>query len=92
MEAGDALQVLPVVIAQAPTETALCVFHCHALYQFSVAARSAFSAILRSASRSRPVYHVSSEGERLVVTRLDNGQSTTLLSALRSAHGRWVEW
>ena len=92
MEAGDALQVLPVVIAQVPAETALCVFHCHALYQFSVAARSAFSAILRSASRSRPVYHVSSEGERLVVTRLDNAQSTTLLSALRSAHGRWVEW
>ena len=92
MEAGDALQVLPVVIAQVPTETALCVFHCHALYQFPAAARSAFSAILRAASRSRPVYHVSSEGERLVVTRLDDGQSTTLLSALRSAHGRWVEW
>ena len=92
VEAGDALQRLPVLVAEAPADATLCVFHCHALNQFPVEAREAFAGLLRSFSHSRPVFHVSSEGERLTVTRLAQGESTTLLSALRSAHGRWVEW
>ena len=90
--AGDAVERLSELIGAAPTGAALCVFHCHVLNQFPVSARSAFSETLRSASRRRPVYHVSSEGERLNVTRLVNGRSRTLLSVLRSAHGRWVAW
>ena len=92
VEAGDALERLPVLVGQAPGDAALCVFHCHALNQFPVEARQAFAGLLRSFSQSRPVFHVSSEGERLTVTRLENRESTTLLSVLRSAHGRWVEW
>ena len=60
--------------------------------QFPVSARAAFSALLRSTSRLRPVYHVASEGERMDVTRIVNGRSQTKLSVLRSAHGRWVQW
>ena len=92
VEQGDALEKLPGLIEDAPDDTALCVFHCHALNQFPVAARAAFASILRSTSRRRPVYHVSSEGQRLTVTRIVDGRSRTLLSVLRSAHGRWVDW
>ena len=90
--AGDAVQSLSDLIQAAPMGAALCVFHCHVLNQFPVAARAAFSEELRSASRRRPVYHVSSEGEHLTVTWHVKGRSRTLLSVLRSAHGRWVAW
>ena len=92
VEAGDGVAVLPKLIGAAPMDTALCVLHGHVLNQFPVSARAAFSAVLRSTSRRRPVYHVASEGERLDVTRIVNGRSQTLLSVLRSAHGRWVDW
>ena len=92
VEAGDAVDRLPGLIEAMPTGAALCVFHCHVLNQFPASARSMFAAILRSTSRRRPVYHVASEGERLDVTRIVNGRSQTLLSVLRSAHGRWVDW
>lgn len=90
--AGDAVDRLPELIQAAPDDAALCVFHCHVLNQFPVPARAAFSEALRSASRQRPVFHVSSEGEHLNVTRLVDGRSRTLRSVLRSAHGRWVAW
>ena len=90
--AGDAVAGLSELIQAAPPGAALCVFHCHVLNQFPVPARTAFSEVLRSASRQRPVYHVSSEGERLSVTRLVDGRARVLLSVLRSAHGRWIEW
>ena len=92
VEAGDALELLPVLVAEAPADSALCVFHCHALNQFPVEARESFMGLLRSAAQSRPVFHVSSEGERMDVVRMEGGRSTTLLSVSRSAHGRWVEW
>ena len=90
--AGDAVERLSELIRAAPIGAALCIFHCHVLNQFPVSARAAFTEALRSASHQRPVYHVSSEGEHLNVTRLVNGRSRPLLSVLRSAHGRWVAW
>lgn len=92
VEAGDAADRLPDLIEATPTCAALCVFHCHVLNQFPASARATFAEVLRSASRQRHVYHVASEGERLDVTRIVNGRSQTLMSVLRSAHGRWVDW
>ncbi|MDE0176979.1 MAG: DUF2332 domain-containing protein, partial [Gammaproteobacteria bacterium] len=92
VEAGDALEWLPELVAEAPADAALCVFHCHALNQFPVLARESFTGLLRSAAQARPLFHVSSEGERLVVARLEGGRSTRLLSVLRNAHGRWIQW
>ena len=90
--AGDAVGSLPDLIGAAPLDAALCVFHCHVLNQFPVSARAAFSEALRSASRRRPVYHIASEGEHLNVTRIVDGRLHALMSVLRSAHGRWVDW
>lgn len=92
VEAGDALRLLSVLAAEAPLDAALCVFHCHALNQFPVEARQSFMSLLKSTAQSRPVFHVSSEGERMEVVRMEGDRSTTLLSVSRSAHGRWVQW
>ena len=92
VEGGDALELLPGLAGEAPADSSLCVFHCHALNMFSIDARTAFSEQLRSISLKRPVFHVSSEGARMVVTRMESGCSTRVLSALRSPHGRWVHW
>ena len=90
--AGDAITVLPVALERAPDDAVLCVFHCHTLNQFPVQARSEFHEILMCESERRTVYHVPSEGERMSVDCIEDRLSTTILSARRNAHGRWVEW
>ena len=90
--AGDAVALMPNVLANVPADAVLCVFHCHTLNQFPVEARSAFYEVLMGESERRIVYHVPSEGERMSVDRIANRQTTTLLSARRNAHGRWIEW
>ncbi len=92
VERGDALEVLPRVLAEVPHDTTLCVFHCHTLNQFPSEARNAFYAILDRESLERPVYHVSSEGEYMRVNRIVDGVADTILLARRNAHGRWIEW
>ena len=89
---GDAVATLPTALANAPDDATLCVFHCHTLNQFPVDARAAFYDILRAESERRMVYHVPSEGERMSVDRIVNGEATTILSARRNAHGRWIQW
>ena len=89
---GDAIETLPRALADAPNDATLCVFHCHTLNQFPVDARAAFYDILRAESERRTVYHVPSEGERMSVGRIERGKATTILSARRNAHGRWIEW
>ena len=90
--AGDAVALLPHVLTRVPADAILCVFHCHTLNQFPIEARSAFYEVLMRESGSRTVYHVPSEGERMSVDRIEERQSTTILSARRNAHGRWIEW
>ena len=92
IEAGDALELLPVLMDETPADAALCVCHSHSLNQFSADARAAFAELLGTASQARPVYTVAAEDHDLVVKRQTRGLSTTLLEAGRNAHGRWVEW
>ena len=92
VERGDALEVLPRILEEAPRDAALCVFHCHTLNQFPPDARAAFYEILQRESYERRVYHVSSEGESMRVSRIAGGNTDTILAARRNAHGRWIEW
>ena len=92
VERGDALDVLPRVLAEVPPDTALCVFHCHTLNQFPVESRNTFYEILNRESLDRPVYHLQSEGEQMRLDRIVDGVADTILWARRNAHGRWIEW
>ena len=87
---GDAVELLPDALAGVPPDAALCVFHCHTLNQVPAEGRARFEAILRTASMERVMYHMSSEGERVSLRRLVKGSATTLLTARRQAHGRWI--
>ena len=87
---GDAVELLPVALEDVTEDAALCVFHCHTLNQFSAEGRARFGDILRAASMERVVYHIASEGERVSLSRIANGAATTLLTARRQVHGRWV--
>ena len=89
---GDALELLPGLLDRISPRAAVCVYHCHALNQFSASARAKFETILRRAARRRTVYHVPSEGERIFVRRLRGDATHTLMAARRSAHGRWIDW
>ncbi len=87
---GDAVEVLPNALEDVPEDEALCVFHCHTLNQFSAKARARFGDILRATSMERAVYHMPSEGDRVALRRIVNGYTTTLFTARRQVHGRWV--
>jgi len=87
---GDAVELLADTLKHVPQESALCVFHCHTLNQFSAEAKERFGDILQAASMERVVYHMPSEGDRVSLRRIVNGFATALLTARRQVHGRWI--
>jgi hypothetical protein len=94
---GDALEVLPGVLADAPAETALCVFSSFTTYQFRPEQRQRLESMVAAAARSRPVYRVSLEwfpGEKpyLDLDRLEGRRSTHTRLAAAHDHGQWLEW
>jgi len=56
---GDALKVLPDVLASLPDP--VCVFHSHCLYQWPEAAKDAFEQLLAEASLTRDIYRIGIE-------------------------------
>jgi hypothetical protein len=56
---GDALKVLPDVLAGLPDP--VCVFHSHCLYQWPEAAKDAFEQLLAEASRTRDIHRIGIE-------------------------------
>ena len=91
---GDALRLLPGVLASVPREHTLCVFHSAVLYQFTPDARMQFTALLAEASAARPIWQVSAENEaglNLYAYR-DGKLADERLLAEFDAHGRWLRW
>lgn len=91
---GDALTLLPQVLARMPSQDAVCVYHTIAVYQFSAAMKAALSAILTGAGR--PLWHLSFEFDgtdyALTLTRHQDGLARTERLALAQAHGGWMAW
>lgn len=96
--AGDALALLPAVMAQVPPNTTLCIFHSFTVNQFSPEGRERLSSLLQDRSTQRPIFRISLEelpGERyprLDLTRYVNGTKTEQTLAYCAAHGWWLEW
>jgi hypothetical protein len=94
---GDALDLLPGMIHQAPSHAIVCVYHCHTLNQFSEQQRREFDQLLAAASLERPVIQLSAEWiftptPQLIRTRWQRGQSQSAHLADVDHHGRWIEW
>ena len=96
--AGDALTLLPDVIAKIPFNTALCIFHSFTVNQFSPEQREQLSSLLQEMSAQHAIFRVSLEelpGERyprLDLTRYGDGEKTEQTLAYCAAHGWWLEW
>ena len=96
--AGNALHVLPEILANVPARTTLCIFHNHTLNQFSQGDRRQFSSLVDECSQDREVYLLSAEGRRgqnfvnLDLARIRNGNRSVHELAKVDPHGKWLEW
>ena len=99
--AGDALTVLPRAVAEAPTDTALCVFHTATLAHFPPEARARFRALIAELVGQRDLFWLSSEGSGnsgrrglylTLLTAFQQGRRTEYQLAYSHPHGAWLEW
>ncbi len=99
---GDAVELLPQMIADAPPETALAVYSTVALYQIPSAGRERIFRTLQETSKDRPVWLVTLELRMedidevqmpsLSITRYADGAAERQVLARSSPHGWWIEW
>lgn len=103
--AGDALELLPDILAAVPQDSALCVFHTATLNQLSRQAREHLSALIAEKGAQRDLYLVSMEGAGLdpmesrdkaqlllKLVQFECGVMTERRLAYCDPHGRWMEW
>jgi hypothetical protein len=95
---GDALHVLPRVVAAAPRDVLVCVFHSHSIYQMTSAWRRAFERLIAELGRTRDLVHISLEwlkddpGPRLHLTDCSGRERRREHLADCHHHGSWLRW
>lgn len=102
---GDLLEYLPVLVREAPEQTALCLFATFVLNQFSNDMLDGLRAALLALSCERELHLVvmgfsgfivpgsPRVGDTSVwVLRVRDGAGEYRLSSLANPHGRWIEW
>ncbi len=96
---GDALELLPAVIAEAPMELPLVIAASFTLYQFSREARAGIDVIIGAAARSRPMALVTMDVDRgtggdavIDITLFGGGEARPRRLARSHPHGAWIEW
>lgn len=95
---GDAIQVLPGVLANLSKDQLLCIMHSFTLNQFSRSDRQAFDDVLAAASSHRDVWRIAlewidTENPELSIYRYVSGklESTRKLAECHG-HGEWIAW
>jgi hypothetical protein len=94
--AGDGVDRVAGLVHEAPAGAAPCVFHTHALYQFTDD-RARLAATLAGIGARRDLYYLSVEEDgtgpaRAQLTAWKGGQRSEALLARCHGHGRWIEW
>ena len=94
---GDALEVLPAVVASFSKEVALCVFHTNTLGHFPAEARARFQRLVPELASGRDLFWLSNEGPStsyplLRLIHLRDGKGDEQRLALHHPHGAWLEW
>lgn len=96
LRAGDAVMLLPDVLAQIPESVTLCVFHTFVLNQFPQAARAQFGQLLDMVGVTRDFSVVGIEWQEpappLTLTTYIAGTRSQQILATCDAHGAWLEW
>jgi hypothetical protein len=94
---GNALDLLPEVLATIPSDQTLCVFHTHTVNQFPLEARVCLSALLAEHTLGRDLYRVSIEwlgatSPCLEFSSFRGAVTTEHRLAYCGSHGEWLEW
>jgi len=95
--AGNALDLLPDVLARIPADEAVCVYHTFVTYQFTEAGRQALDDMLVGMSVRRPLWRLSIEGTLsgdapMLLYGYRDGMKEKRTLAKCSPHGGWLEW
>ncbi len=96
---GDAVQLLPALLAEAPTDVPLLVFASYTLYQFPKEARTRVVELIVDHGRAHPTALVTLGTLRmgephgtLELTLFDRAEPRTTKLAHTHPHGLWLEW
>lgn len=94
---GDALELLPGILAALPKDVTVCVFHSFTLNQFPPVARDQFHALITAHSVDRNIWEIALEGARadyaqLELVRYARSSTTRQPLARCNPHGAWIEW
>jgi hypothetical protein len=97
IRAGDALALLPDVLAELPENGTVCVYHTFVVYQFTEDMRQALDDLFIAVSLRRPVFRLSVEGTYsgdapMLLYAYRDGVKEKRTLAMCSAHGSWLEW
>jgi hypothetical protein len=94
--AGDAIELLPEVLANVPADAALCIYHSFTLNQFPSEARERFAALLAQHATRRDLALIAIEWREtdaaVDLSLFENGARTDVRLAHCDAHGSWIEW
>lgn len=95
--AGDALDLLPDVLAAVPRDVLLCLYHTFTLNQFSPEARERFQALLDTHGAAHDlccisILGVGSNHPELRLLSYQGGYKVERLLARCDAHGQWLAW
>lgn len=95
--AGDALDLLPTVMASVPKDTTLCLFHTFVLNQFLPEDRERLAALFAGEATRRDLYVISiawlyGKVPQLELWSYQDGVRTVRKLAVCSGHARWMEW
>jgi hypothetical protein len=95
--AGNALDLLPEVLATIPSDQVPCVFHTHTINQFPLEARARLSVLLAEHAIGQDLYRVSIEWLGKMYPRLEliayrDGVTAEYSLADCGSHGEWLEW
>ncbi|HZG68505.1 MAG TPA: DUF2332 family protein, partial [Herpetosiphonaceae bacterium] len=97
LRAGDALDLLPEVLAAVPEDVLLCLYHTFTINQFSHEARDRLDALLRAHGARRDLCCISISGVGAVQPELRlltyrRGHQEERLLAHCEPHGEWLAW
>lgn len=95
--AGDALDLLPQVLAAVPEDALLCLYHTFTLNQFSPEARNRFQDLLDTHGASHDlcclsILGVGASHPQLRLLAYQDGHKDERLLARCDAHGQWLAW
>ncbi|HZO72514.1 MAG TPA: DUF2332 domain-containing protein [Ktedonobacteraceae bacterium] len=95
---GNALNLLPAVLAEMPTDATLCIYHSYALNQTPRAIREQILELIAHYGKTHDLFRVSQEwfaGQEQAQVELyhyQQGEIQQTLLTYCESHGRWLEW